>query len=97
MDRSAVGWDHREQVGELVTSETLGDLQRPPVFSFLSPLLVQVAKHESQVRQEDYKTGLGGARQEDNSGPVGTNYVKTKPESRGDWSYPPQCIIVFYL
>ena len=26
VDRSAVGWDHREQVGELVTSETFRDL-----------------------------------------------------------------------
>ena len=58
MDRSAVGWDHREQV----------------------------ARHESQARQEDFKAGLGGGREEDGgaSGPVGTNYVKTKPESRRD-------------
>ena len=57
MDRSAVGWDHRETA----------------------------AKHESQARQEDFKTGLGGAREEDSSGSsVGTNYVKTKPESRRD-------------
>ena len=47
-----------------------------------SDLLVQVAKHESQARQEDFKAGLGGAREDDSSGPVGTNYVKTKPESK---------------
>ena len=39
VDRSAVGWDHREQA----------------------------AKHESQARQEDFKTGLGGAREEGRS------------------------------
>ena len=44
VDRSAVGWDHREQV----------------------------ARHESQARQEDFKAGLGGGREEDGgaSGPV---------------------------
>ena len=60
VDRSAVGWDHREQV----------------------------ARHESQARQEDFKTGLAGAREEESGagGAVGTNYVKTKPESRKDLS-----------
>ena len=54
VDKSAVGWDHRESV----------------------------AKHESQVKQSDYKTVTGGAGADDSPGPVGTNYVKTKPDGK---------------
>ena len=54
VDKSAVGWDHREQV----------------------------AKHESQARQQDFKAGFSGAGAgAESAGPVGTNYVKTKPDS----------------
>ena len=57
VDKSALGWDHREQV----------------------------AKHESQARQSDYKAAgfsSSAGNDLDQSGPVGTNYVKTKPDSK---------------
>ena len=39
------------------------------------------AKHESQARQSDFKAGFTGmAHEQDSPGPVGTNYVKTKPD-----------------
>merc|ERR1711972_706867 len=41
----------------------------------------KVDKHESQAKQADYKKGFSGyERNEDDIGPVGTNYVKTKPD-----------------
>ena len=57
VDKSALGWDHREQA----------------------------AKHESQARQSDYKAAgfsASAGQDQDQSGPVGTNYVKTKPDSK---------------
>ena len=44
---------------------------------------MQVDKHESQAKQADYKAGFAGhAERDDVIGPVGTNYVKTKPDSK---------------
>ena len=40
----------------------------------------QVAKHESQARQQDFKAGFSGAGEAEGPGPVGTNYVRTKPD-----------------
>merc|ERR1712013_715841 len=41
----------------------------------------KVDKHESQAKQADYKAGFAGhGDREDVVGPVGTNYVKTKPD-----------------
>merc|ERR1712228_25774 len=38
-------------------------------------------KHESLAKQADYKAGFAGhAERDDVIGPVGTNYVKTKPD-----------------
>ena len=43
----------------------------------------QAARHESQARQSDYKAaGFSGGKEADQAGPVGTNYVKTKPDSK---------------
>ena len=65
-----MGWDHNEKV---CISSCL-------VFSYKS--FVQVDKHESQAKQADYKAGFAGhGDREDVVGPVGTNYVKTKPDS----------------
>jgi len=42
----------------------------------------KVDKHESQAKQADYKSGFAGQGEKDDViGPVGTNYVKTKPDS----------------
>jgi len=41
----------------------------------------KVDKHESQAKQADYKAGFAGHTERDDvQGPVGTNYVKTKPD-----------------
>ena len=43
---------------------------------------MQAATHESQARQQDFKAGFSGAGAgAESAGPVGTNYVKTKPDS----------------
>ena len=61
------------------------------VYFFHYQCCVQVDKHESQAKQADYKAGFAGhGDREDVVGPVGTNYVKTKPDSKllslpGDW------------
>ena len=42
----------------------------------------QVDKHESQAKQADYKAGFAGhGNRDEGQGAVGTNYVKTKPDS----------------
>ena len=49
---------------------------------------MQVDKHESQAKQADYKAGFAGhGDRDDVVGPVGTNYVKTKPDSKFTLSY----------
>merc|ERR1711892_953521 len=41
----------------------------------------KVDKHESQAKQADFKAGFAGhGERDDVVGPVGTNYVKTKPD-----------------
>merc|ERR1712106_438179 len=41
----------------------------------------KVYKHESQAKQADFKAGFAGhGERDDVVGPVGTNYVKTKPD-----------------
>ena len=40
------------------------------------------ASHESQAKQSDYKAGFVGNREAESPSPVGTNYQKTKPDSK---------------
>ena len=57
---------------------------------------MQVDKHESQAKQADYKAGFAGhGDRDDVVGPVGTNYVKTKPDSTFTLSYFHFLILIF--
>merc|ERR1711892_916098 len=90
VDKSALGWEHHEKVDK---HESQKDYKTGfgGQYGVQSDRVDKTAvgwdhnekvdKHESQAKQADFKAGFAGhGERDDVVGPVGTNYVKTKPD-----------------
>ena len=74
-DKTAVGWEHNEKVSLVEWSEELTTLP-------------QLQQHESQSAKADYQGGQLAHSNQVEQGAVGTNYVKTRPDSKFcQWNY----------
>ena len=71
VDKTALGWEHNEKVR--VRQETQEIIGRP---------VSQLQQHESQTARADYKGGNLVHGEHEQQGAVGTNYVKTRPDSK---------------
>merc|ERR1712096_599316 len=75
VDKSAMGWEHVEKGGK---HDSQQDYKTGVGWDHTSA----GASHESQAKQSDYKAGFVGNREAESPSPVGTNYQKTKPDSK---------------